>query len=380
MTCIKCHQSIDEDSVYCKFCGKKQVKTAKPKELKRPNGYGAVLRLAGRRKKPWAVRVTDSLIDGKQMFRYISYHETKTEALEALAKEQISPTPPNAKITLKELFKEWKETEQFQNISKSTKSNYINSFHHLKPLHNAEVRHLRTKDFESVIRGAKKQIKRGNDDTLSFSAKNKIKILLGLLYSFAMENDISDKNYARFIKLQKDETAEKAIFTANEIKTLFKNDNIKNVDTILILIHTGFRINEMLNLTKSAIDLDKNIIVGGLKTDAGKNRVVPISPKIKKYIANRYNNATKYLFCNENNQKLTGDQYRTNIYYPLLEQLKLKKRTIHCTRHTTATLLAESGADTNAIKQILGHSSYAFTADKYTHVDTNFLQNAINSI
>ncbi len=69
-----------------------------------------------------------------------------------------------------------------------------------------------------------------------------------------------------------------------------------------------------------------------------------------------------------------------NIYRPLLERLNIPYKTIHCTRHTTATLLAEGGADMNAIKQILGHSSYAFTADTYTHVDVEFLKNEINKL
>ena len=352
---------------------KKLVKKAK--ELKKPNGYGSIIKLSGRRRKPWAIRVTDGFVDGKQIYRYVSYHETKTEALEALAKEQITPTSPKAKITAAELFTEWKGTKSYKDLSRNTQYNYDAAFKLLSPLHDKIFTNLRTQHLEELISGLKK-----NGIPMSHSTKSKVKILLGLLYKYAMQNDICNKNYAEFIKLDKTEKKEKEIFSDVEIETFFKHDDIENVDTILILLYTGMRINEMLNITKFDIDLKNNTITGGLKTDAGKNRIIPIHPRIRKYIENRYNNATDKLFYRGNNIALTDSYYRKNIYYPLLEQLNIPKKTIHCTRHTTATLLAEHGADVNAIKQILGHSNYAFTADTYTHVDINFLKKAINKI
>ena len=67
MLCIKCKQNIDDDSIYCKFCGKKQGKVEKPKELRKPNGYGSVIKLGGRRRKPWAVRMTEADAQGKEL-------------------------------------------------------------------------------------------------------------------------------------------------------------------------------------------------------------------------------------------------------------------------------------------------------------------------
>lgn len=375
MLCLKCKTNIDDDSIYCKFCGKKQVKTDKARELKKPNGYGSVIKLSGRRRKPWAVRVTDCIVDGKQSYRYISYHETKKAALEALAQEQICPTSPKTKITLSELFDEWKQTKAYQSLSRDTQYNYDAAYNHLSPLHNTVFNDLRTVHLEKLIDGLEK-----NGKPLSSSSKNKVKLLCGLLYKYAMQNDICNKNYAQFIKLTKQEKKEKEIYNQDEIKILFEHDNEPDVDTILILIFSGMRINEMLMLSKNDIDLENDTITGGLKTDAGRNRVIPIHPKIKKYILNRYAKATDKLFTKNDNEPISDNYYRKNIYYPLLERLGIQKKTIHCTRHTTATLLAECGADVNAIKQILGHTSYAFTADTYTHVNVNFLQEAISKI
>ncbi|MDR0406313.1 MAG: site-specific integrase [Clostridiales bacterium] len=221
---------------------------------------------------------------------------------------------------------------------------------------------------------------------LSRSTKTKVRILCGLLYKYAMQNDICNKNYACFIKLPKAEKTEKSIFTDLEIKRLESNVSIPYADTILILIYTGLRISELLELSRFGVDLKAMTITGGLKTDAGKNRTVPIHPKILPYIKKYYDDGCDRLITksretgDKNNKKIvsgvpiTAKYYRKSIFAPIMEQLGIVGKTPHATRHTCATLLARAGADTNAIKMILGHSDYAFTADTYTHTDVNFLK------
>jgi integrase/recombinase XerD len=77
---------------------------------------------------------------------------------------------------------------------------------------------------------------------------------------------------------------------------------------------------------------------------------------------------------------MTADRYRKLIYYPALDRLKIKHRPPHTCRHTFATLLARAGVDILSIQRILGHSTYAFTADTYTHPDITQLKKAINKL
>ncbi len=140
------------------------------------------------------------------------------------------------------------------------------------------------------------------------------------------------------------------------------------------------RIGEMLELTKFNIDLKSKTITGGLKTDAGKNRIIPIHEKIMPFIEKYYNNATDVLFIKDDGTPITSNYYRKYIYYPILEELNLPRRTPHCCRHTFATMMSKRHADTLAIQQIIGHSDYAFTADVYTHSDVDFLREAISKI
>lgn len=369
MKCKKCRKEINDDSIYCQFCGRKQIADSK-KELKKPNGYGSVIKLSGRRRRPYAVRVTEGFKEGKQKYRYIGYYETKTDALKALAQEQISPSSPKANITLKEIYEEWRETPRYKSLSKQMKGNYKAAYNHIEKLSNIKFTELRTIHFQKII---------DNLDR-SKSTKSKIKILVGLLYKYAMQNDICNKNYAEFILLEHEEHKEKEIFTDSEIQRLWENISEPFLDTILIMIYTGMRIGEMLSLTKTSVDWDNNIITGGLKTDAGKNRIIPIHPKISEFIRKYYDNATDSLFIKADGKTMTYDYYRKSIFDPILRKLGLPKHTPHCCRHTFATLMSKNHADTLAIQQIIGHTDYAFTADVYTHPDIDFLREAIQKI
>ena len=287
----------------------------------------------------------------------------------ALPLHQSALVAPKDDVTLSEVYDEW-SSDAFKHISSSLQSNYKSAYKEMSTLHKTKFIDIRTAHLQRIVDSMEK----------SRSSKQKVKILCGLLYKYAMQNDICNKNYAEFIRLGKNEKSEKAIFTDAEIKTLTDNASIEHVDTILILIYTGMRIGEMLSLTKFSIDLDAATITGGLKTDAGKNRIIPISPKVMQYIKGRYDKSVGPLFSIDGKNAIKYDYYINQIYYPLLEKLGLPRKTPHTARHTCATLLARSGADTLAIQQVLGHTQYSFTADTYTHTDVDFLREAVKKL
>ena len=86
---------------------------------------------------------------------------------------------------------------------------------------------------------------------------------------------------------------------------------------VLIGIYSGWRPQELSILQIADIDLEAETMKGGLKTDAGKNRIVPIHPIIKPLIENRMKEAntlqSEYLFNDINGQQgtyMTYDKYR----------------------------------------------------------------------
>ncbi|MGI6349663.1 MAG: tyrosine-type recombinase/integrase [Eubacteriales bacterium] len=337
---------------------------------RRANNTGTIYKMSGSRSKPWRARVcTGYNKDGKRNWLTIGYFGTKAEAERAIALHEIQPVSEKKNIKLSELYDEWSKTA-YINISKSTIKSYKGAYNLLSVLHNKKFSDLRTVHFQSVI----------NSLDLSQSSLQKIKILVNQLYDYAYAQDIVTKNYAKAIKIPNIPQAEKEVFSTNDIRLLKKNvDKIENVDTILILIYTGMRVQEMLDLNAFKIDLEKNIIKTGSKTKAGKDRIIPIHSEIKKYIEKRCMNP-KGMFLNSTGQPVSQRVYREKIFRPILEQLGIKPMNPHCCRHTFATMLASAKVDILAIQQILGHTNYAFTADRYTHKDIDFLATEITKI
>ena len=74
--------------------------------MKNPNGYGSVIKLGGKRRKPFGARITIGYNDkGKQIFKYIGYFENRKAAMQALAEYNINPYDVHlADITLKEVM------------------------------------------------------------------------------------------------------------------------------------------------------------------------------------------------------------------------------------------------------------------------------------
>lgn len=340
--------------------------------MKLPNGYGTVYKLSGNRRNPWIARKTTGWTeDRRQIYLTIGYFKEKTTAFDALSKYRIEPLTEKANITLKELYEEWSATK-YDFISIQTKDNYKAGYSHIKKYEKIKFKELRTSHFQSIINQLYK-------DNKSRSTLEKIKILINMLYQYAMENDIINKNYAKYLKLPKVQKEEKSIFTDIEIKLIEKNaDTVEWIDTIMILIYTGLRITELLELTKFNIKLDEKIITGGIKTDAGKNRIIPINDKIFKYIKKWYEKNGDYFICNENGSRMNTRKYREEYYLPALESIKVRKLYPHCCRHTCASLLSKAGADMIAIQKIMGHNDYSTTANIYTHPDIDFLRKNIN--
>jgi len=376
MLCKKCKKQIPDDARLCCYCGKSVL--PEPKKKRNPNGTGNIVFLKNAKSRPYAVRLTVKDEDGISRRIYAGYYATRKEAAQALAKEQLQPTTIKYKLTLSELFKEWKGTRGYKDISKSSKSYYDAAYNHLQPLHGKVFSELKTVDLQNCIDNAQSTNK---NKELSRSGKRSMRILLSLLYKYALENDICYKNYAEFVKLDKEEKKEKEIFTSEEIQKIKDNISLPGADIVLILIYTGMRINELLNLKKDDINLEKGFIKGGLKTEAGRNRVIPIHSEIYELISTLHKNCTQeFVFMRTEEYRLTDNYFRKYVYKPLLEQLNIEYKTIHTTRHTCATMLKEAGADTEAITKILGHTDYAFTANTYTHVDVEFLKNNLEKI
>ena len=108
------------------------------------------------------------------------------------------------------------------------------------------------------------------------------------MLDYAVEYEIVDKNYSRSFGLksilEQPEEIEQAhiSFSENEMEKLWAHlEDIPYVDILLIQCYSGWRPQELGLIELKNVDLDNWFFTGGLKSDAGRNRVVPIHTKIR---------------------------------------------------------------------------------------------------
>ena len=110
---------------------------------------------------------------------------------------------------------------------------------------------------------------------------------------------------------------------------------------IVYACYSGWRPSELVQLKVEDVDFENGFIKGGIKTSAGKNRLVPIHPLVmgivKKYYEQAISVNSQYLFNDVTKKKgigLSYDQYLSR-FNKVINTLQLGNEfTPHCTRHT----------------------------------------------
>lgn len=254
-------------------------------------------------------------------------------------------------IKFKELYELWSGSH-YQRIGKSTENGYRNAFKYCSDLHYRVFTKLKTADLQEVV------------DACPHGRRTKadMKSLMVNLYKYGIENDYTDKNYASFVKLPPKEKGKKDAFTKAERDLLWADYNAGNEFTgqILFLIYAGLRFGEFKILTKDDFNLKERYFIGGIKTEAGIGRTIPIADCIMPIVQQLLNNTDKKLLT-------MHEKAWYHMYRATLSRLKIRPLNAHCCRHTSATALAEAGVAPAVITAILGHEDYATTLG-YTHI------------
>jgi len=141
---------------------------------------------------------------------------------------------------------------------------------------------------------------------------------------------------------------------------------------ISLFYQTGMRLSELVNLKESHIDKDRNSIkvIG----KGNKERIIPLNPNLTLEIADYMNSKRTsfekfdnlYLLVNKEGKKLYTKYVYLHVKKYMAEVTTLAKKSPHILRHSFATHMMNHGADLNAVKELLGHSSLAAT-QVYTH-------------
>lgn len=326
--------------------------------MRRGNGDGSIIKLAGKRRKPYAARVTIGWTDeGKQKYKYVGYYTKISEAKTALREYLLNPQKARLeKHTLQQVFTEMIEKSKF---AEGTRKQYEGGFRKFPHLHKRKIADIELWELEELMK----------NQTPAVQAR--IKKTLHNCYKYALKHDYVTKNLAEFIEVESAKPAEREVFTIEEVQTLWNSVGTSLYDDIpLILLYSGLRISELLELKMDDVDISKRTLnIRKSKTHAGI-RIVPIHDRILPLIEKRYDSKDKYLIMN-NGRKMA--------YTTFLRDYWNNQHKPHEARHSFVTYLTKCSDDRLAIKRIVGHADSDVT-DHYTHRTSEELSEVINKL
>lgn len=348
--------------------------------MKNPNGYGSVSKLKGNRRRPFWVRKTIGWNEkGHPIYETIGYTATREEGNILLAQYNNDPWDVDkVKITLEELFELWTE-KKLPKLGTSNQNSLRSAYKYCKRYSKMKYKEIKAYQMQDCIDNCGK----------GYSTQGSIKNLWGHLDRFALEMDITSKCYSDLLTSDPIPETTRDRFSDEEIESIWKlyeeyksgNDfgklPIEWVDSILIFMYSGFRISELLNMKISKINFDDETFLGGIKTSAGKGRIVPIHSLILDMVKNRVSQGGEYLFTHQG--KKVSQPYYRGRWKKIMEYLDIEKTPHEC-RHTFESKLDSAGANKKCIDLMMGHKSKDVGNRVYNHKTLQELKHAIELV
>lgn len=240
-------------------------------------------------------------------------------------------------------------------FAEMTVKNVTSAMKKLDPIRDRPISSLRLDDLQATI------------DELAPIAQAHAKNIISGVYKYAMARDLVDKDYSTGIKLTQHVTKSGEPFSPREIKKLWKLREDPVAEMLLIMIYSGFRISAYVDMV---VDLKAKTFQGGVKTSAGKDRIVPIHPAILQLVKKR----------------LARDGCLIHNSHSYAKKIAVwceahgMDHTAHHTRHTFSMLCEKYGVRENDRKRLLGHAFRDVTNAVYGHRDIEALREEILKI
>lgn len=387
MNCRKCKKEIPDASAFCLFCGAKQTVGQKRRGGRtRPNSSGT----AYKRGRTWTARVTvdsvpvvvDDVPRMKLIFATKGGFAKKSDALaycpqllqEAKARSARAEKPM---LTMQQIYDLWSSAHE-DKVVHSTMNCYRAAWKYFRPLHGVNFCDIDLDDLQECV----------DDCPRGKRTKENMKALAGLLCKFAIPRHYTDLNYAEYIDTGNGKKGTRPAFTKEQIETIRQHVGVTpHADDIYCMIYLGFRTAEFVSLRKeNYID---GILYAGIKTEAGFDRAVPVSDKIRPIIEARMAGPSDYLFPKDDGSRMSANYFRDVYFYrvlaaagiqPLPTPDKPAYYTPYSARHAFANLLKDVPGSDKDKAGLIGHEDYKTTKRHYQSVELDALRKIIECI
>ena len=353
------------------------------KKKKRGNGQGTITKLPSGKYK-LQVTVGYRLDPEGKLHRMTrtNVFRTKTEAVAGVEALKAGRDQKKA-VTFRELYETMIEKHR---AGKSTIDCYRAAFRYLCAIADLPISEIDVDDLQECI----------DECPHGKRTRENMRAVIGLTYKYGIPRHMipDNINLGPFLKVDGEGAAHRDAFTDVQIAKIKKACGIvPQAEIVLIMCYLGFRPSEFLALKKEDVDLDNRYVIGGAKTEAGKQRIVTISPVIFDAVA-RLCQGEGYLYPKDEKGLVAWKlrDFSEQVFYPTLDAIGIEnpmveiaggklrhKYTPHSCRHTFATLLKRvSGSDKDK-QELIGHAS-AEMLRYYQDVDLTDLRKITDSI
>ena len=398
--CPECELQVSDKAISCPHCGYplkpqtintlstniKQKRSSKHRRL--PNGFGQISELKTRNlRKPFRAMVTVGKdAHGKPICKLLkpeAYFATYNEAYQALMKYNKKAYDFSADITMNELYERYAKYH-FEHLNTETVRHINTTWKYCHMLYNTKISEVRIRHLRTCIEQATYNVN-GVEHKASPVIQKNIKSLFNKMFDYAVEYELVDKNYARDMKtsIETSETQSHIRYVNKELDNFWANVDNDIVKMILIQCYSGWRPQELVDLRIEDVDILNKTFKGGMKTDSGKNREVPIHSKVFPLVKYFYDkaieqNINKLLHYNGKAMTYASLRHR---YYSIIRPLCIRDdHKLHDGRVTFVTLAKISNVNEYAIKRIVGHAISDITEKTYTERPIEWLQEEIEKI
>ena len=374
----------------------------KKKHPNLPYGYGTIRKLSGNRRNPYSVHppVTEFTVDGKPIMKkalcYVSdwyvgfavltaykagtYKPGMEKDLEQLRGQEngdlaeftnrilsdynvaVRSNSNDQELLFSELYDQfynWKFNGK-KKYSASSKQATRTAYNNCKALYNKKIGEITYEQLQRIVDSCQ----------LKHASLELIVSLLKQIYRYALAQNLVEKNPTELLRINIPDDDEHGVpFNIRDLERLWEHADNYIAQLLLIMCYSGYRIGE---LSVISVDLEKRCFSGGLKTNAGKNRIVPIHSSILPIVQDRLNQKGSLMGISYNAFNKALSEF--------LKSIGVGKHTAHDCRHTFSMLCEKYKVSENDRKRMLGHSFRDITNSIYGHRSLEDLRKEIEKI
>ena len=338
---------------------------------RRANGTGSVSKLPGDRKNPFVARVSAKAADGKgSAQRSIGSFATCDDALDAIQSYIDSHVEAKGgKATFCEVYAQWAR-DKLPELGESSRKTLKAAYKHCAGLHGMEYSRIRETHMQACVDGC----------GLGHSTQAAIKILFGHLDRYVSKLGMGWEAFSHYVSVPApEEPSATDAFADAQVDRIWELACEPWADSVLALMYSGWRTTELLNLKASDVDLALGVMRGGLKTRAGKNRIVPIHSKIRAMVERRCADASGGYVFGDGGMRCPAHKYYDH-WRGVMHLAGIEGLTPRSCRVTLRSRMDRAGANKVCIDRIMGHKSRDVGESVYTVKTIDDLREAIEMV